>query len=339
MRISAAQLTAHLQHHHLAPIYVFMGDEPLHIQECVEQLRLCARQQGFNERSVLTVDKNFDWLSLTQQTQHLSLFAKRRFWELHLAQLNEAGSQFLKTYGQQPPDDILLALIMQSVDSKKQKSQWFLSLEQAGVIVQLRALAPEDLPAWLQQRLHQHQLQATPKAIALMAQRCSGHLLACAQEIEKLALLYAPQSTLDVEQVTMAFADNARFKIFEWVDNVLMGELTQTTRQFKRLKEEGVEIILLIWILHKEIRLLCRLSHALQAGASLETLFKNHRIWSIRKPIIYQALNRHSTERWQQFLPQLVKLEHMAKGMLTGRCWDELLRLAVEIAGIKFLPG
>jgi len=339
LRIPATQLTAHLQQHQLAPLYVFIGDEPLHLQECVEQLRLCARQQGFNERRVFSVDKNFDWLSLTQQTQHLSLLAQRRFWELHLTQLNEASSQFLKIYAQQPPADIVLAIIMPSLDSKKQKSQWFLSLEHAGVIVQLRDLAPEDLPGWIQQRLHQHHFQATPKAIALMAQRSSGHLLACAQEIEKLALLYAPHSTLDVEQITTAFADNARFKVFEWIDKMLTGDVHQTIRQFKRLKEEGVEIILLIWVLHKEIRLLCRLSHGLHAGESLETLFKNHRIWPMRQSMIRQALNRHSTERWQHFLPQLVKIEQMAKGMLMGRCEDELLRLAIEIAGIKFLPG
>lgn len=312
-----------------------MGDEPLHLQEYAKQLRHCAHQHGFNERSVLTIDNTFDWSALAQHTQHLSLFAKRRFWELYISKLSPAGAEFLMTYAQQPPADILLLLIIHALDSKKQQRQWLLSLEQTGVIVQVRPLDAEQLPAWIQQRLQQHQLQATPQAIELMAQRSVGHLSACAQEIEKLSLLYEPHSTLDVEQIRLAFADNARFEVFEWVDTVFMGDIAKAIRQFNRLQQEGVDIILLIWVLHKELSTLCRLSHALHAGQDLEALFKYYRLGQRRKPMLRQALNRYSTERWQQFLCQLVEIEPIAKGIRIGRCWDELFSLTGAIAGIQ----
>ncbi|RKZ40400.1 MAG: DNA polymerase III subunit delta, partial [Gammaproteobacteria bacterium] len=44
---------------------------------CADTLRTFARTQGFTERVVLTVETGFDWSSLDQHANTLSLFATK----------------------------------------------------------------------------------------------------------------------------------------------------------------------------------------------------------------------------------------------------------------------
>ena len=84
MRLRPDQLNNHLQKSNLAPIYFVSGDEPLQKLECVDQLRMSARSQGYDERLVFNVDKSFDWNSINDASANLSLFASRRIIELRM---------------------------------------------------------------------------------------------------------------------------------------------------------------------------------------------------------------------------------------------------------------
>jgi DNA polymerase III subunit delta len=57
-------------------------------------------------------------------------------------------------------------------------------------------------------------LNADDAACQFLAERLEGNLLAAAQEIERLALLYGKDSTLDLETLRAAVADSARFDSF-----------------------------------------------------------------------------------------------------------------------------
>ena len=49
MRLYPEKLAAHLQKN-LLPVYLVSGDETLLVQECCDQIRQKAREQGCNER-------------------------------------------------------------------------------------------------------------------------------------------------------------------------------------------------------------------------------------------------------------------------------------------------
>jgi len=64
MRLKPNQLSSHLKRQGFAPIYLLTGDEPLQMMECADSLRTFARNQGFTERVILTVETSFDWSEL-----------------------------------------------------------------------------------------------------------------------------------------------------------------------------------------------------------------------------------------------------------------------------------
>ena len=74
-----------------------------------------------------------------------------------------------------------------------------------------------QLPAWIERRMRAASLQPSSDAVALIAERVEGNLLAAEQEIERLSLLH-PGAEIDTEQVLSAVADSARFSIPAFVD-------------------------------------------------------------------------------------------------------------------------
>jgi DNA polymerase-3 subunit delta len=83
VKISANQLNAHLKKS-LLPCYLVTGDEPLLVQEALDQIRAAARAQGFGSRELFIATTGFDWTDLRNASGNLSLFAEKRVFELRL---------------------------------------------------------------------------------------------------------------------------------------------------------------------------------------------------------------------------------------------------------------
>jgi len=198
----------------LAPIYLISGDVPLLIQECCDAIRSSARKIGCEERIILHVEKGFDWSELTQHSQALSLFSSRRLIECHLptGKPGDAGSKALQSYANEAgPDDILL-IIAGKLDARAKTTKWFKAIDKVGVIVQVWPPEGGQFNQWIKTRMQSMGLQPSPGAVNLLAERSEGNMLACHQEIEKLALLYN-NSPIDEETMLDAITDSARYSV------------------------------------------------------------------------------------------------------------------------------
>lgn len=336
MKLKVDQLSNHLQRQGLQSIYLLFGDEPLQMMEGGDRLRTFARKQGFSERTVLSVETGFSWHELREQANSLSLFATKRLIELRLGNKSpgDAGSSALIEYAERPPQDTLLFITADKLDQAKQKSKWFTALEKVGVVIQVYPIEATKLPEWIAQRMAQMGLQASLDAIQMIAERSEGHLLACAQEIEKLLLLY-PNERIEINHVLEAVADSARFEIFDWVEVVLTGDIPRCVRQLQGLQREGCEPVLVLWALDKEIRNLAQIAYAVANGQPQEQVFGQFRVWQNRRAGISKALQRHKLFKWHAFLKHSAKIDRIIKGAERGNVWDELRRLSLQVAGIR----
>jgi DNA polymerase-3 subunit delta len=336
MKLKPDQLTNHLQRQGLQSIYLLFGDEALQMMECGDKLRTFARKQGFSERIVLSVETGFSWHELRDQANSLSLFATKRLIELRLTNKSpgDAGSSALIEYAEKPPRDTVLFITADKLDQAKQKSKWFTALEKTGVVIQVYPIEVAKLPEWIAQRMAQVGLQANPDAIQMIADRSEGHLLACAQEIEKLLLLY-PKERIEIAHVLESVADSARFEIFDWVDAVLWGDIPRSVRQLQGLQRESCEPVLILWALDKDIRNLAQMAYAISSGQSLEQVFGQFRVWQNRRALINKALQRHKLLKWHAFLKHSARIDRIIKGAERGNVWDELRSLSLQVAGIR----
>lgn len=339
MKLRLEQLTRHFDKKP-APVYLVHGDEPLLVQEAGDVIRTAVRTQGYQDRECLTVEAGFDWNALLFAGNSLSLFARRRLLELRLgsAKPGEAGAAALKSYAEQPPEDTVLLIVCAKLDAGAQRSPWLAAVDRAGAIVQVWPVDGRQLPAWIERRMRGVGLRPTSEAVAWLAERMEGNLLAAAQEIDKLQMLYG-KGAISLDHVLGAVGDSARYSVYDLVDACLEGNAGRTVRILNGLHEEGVEPPLVAWALHRELRLLAQLGFEMGRGAPVETTLARNKVWEKRKPLIRGALQRLSPSACRDLLRCCARVDRVIKGVEQGSSWDELLDLSLRLAGRELLPS
>ncbi|GMR07092.1 MAG: DNA polymerase III subunit delta [Gammaproteobacteria bacterium] len=334
MKIASAQLGNQLKQG-LAPVYLLSGDEPLLMCEATDLIRHTAREAGFSGREVFYVESGFDWSGFAQSMDALSLFADRRLIELRLptAKPGDAGRKVIQAYLENPAEDIVLLIISARLDRSAIKTRWVKAVQDSGVLCQVWPVERAQLPHFIMQRLQRAGLQADTETVNILVDRAEGNLLAATQDIEKLRLLYG-EGQLSTEQALEGVTDSARYDVFKLADAALAGDSTRVSRVLPRLRQEGVEPVLILWALSKEIRELAMMAREAE-GQSADAVMSGHHVWAKRKPLISKALSRFSAARWQILLVHAGRIDRMIKGQAVGNAWDELLQLALKVAGLR----
>jgi DNA polymerase-3 subunit delta len=316
----------------LAPVYLLSGEEILLVQECADVIRAGCRAQGFNERQVFHVDARFDWQIVIDEISAMSLFADKKLIELRLptGKPGDAGGAALEHYCQNPNSDTVLLVICDKLDSSTTRTKWYKAIETHGVVVPVWPIEPAQLPRWIEQRLRQRGLSASPDAIQLLAERVQGNLLACAQEIEKLAL-YTDATHIDLDVVAAAVADSARYDVFGMADQALAGQTAGALRALAGLRGEGEEPPVILWALTKELRILYRCSEFVEQGLSPDRAIDSAGVWEKRKPLVRQALQRMSRSYVTKLLTLAQQVDAAIKGAAPDDPWLLLDRLVLRL--------
>lgn len=337
MKLSVQQLTNQLSQP-LPAIVWLSGDEPLLVLEASDQVRAAARKAGITERQVFHADAQFDWNQLYEANQAMSLFGDRQLLELRLTgKLNDAGRKALVAYADNANPDNLLLIVSDKIEAAQSKAKWFAGVTDAAWWVPIWPVERNQLPAWLRARLQQQGLQIDDDALALLADRVDGNLLAARQEIDKL-LLVSDGTQLTLETVIQAVSDSARFTIFDLADAVLGGDLARSQRVLSGLAAEGIEAPIVLWVLARELRHLVQLSEAQAMGQPMPAVFKRLRIFDKRQGPYQVALRRGDAGLWQRCLILCGDIDATIKGRAAGDPWHKLSALVCEIAQPGVVP-
>ncbi|MBT8549305.1 DNA polymerase III subunit delta [Polynucleobacter paneuropaeus] len=323
------------------PLYVFSGDEPLLMMESIDLLRSKARQLGYTEREVMLQERGFDWSALLNAGQTMSLFGDRRWIELRIptGKPGRDGADALKQFSAQIASqsnadgpETIFCIVLPRLDMKTKSSAWFSSLDEAGMAVQIDSLDRGHLPSWIAGRLQKQgqSIQSGPagqRALEFIAEQVEGNLIAAHQEIQKLGLLY-PVGELSEEQVRSAILKVARYNVFELSEAMLAGDLPRVNRMLDGLKGEGEPLVLILWSITEELRLLSKLKMASDAGESVQQLLRANRVWGNKERLYPAALKRVQSSRLRQAVQIAAGLDRQSKGLqaaeLPGDPWDGL---------------
>ncbi len=318
----------------LAPVYFIYGDETLLVNECADTVRAATRAQGFADRQVFSVEAGFDWDSLLAASDSLSLFSEQRLMELRLptGKPGRQGAQVLRDYAERPPEDTVLLIVSGKLEPAARRSKWVQALEKAGVSVPVWPVGLRELPGWIDARMRRHDMHAGREALQLLADRVEGNLLAADQEIEKLFLLHGP-GEVTLEDIESLVTDSARYDIYGLVDTAMAGDAAHTQRMLSGLRAEGVDPVLVLWALAREIRALAGMARDIQTGTPPAQAMAARRVWDKRKPLVSGVLQRIRGRQWWAMLQRCALIDRVIKGRAAGSAWDELLQLALRLAG------
>ncbi len=332
MLLKGEQLATHLERE-LRPLYVLYGDEPLLVLEAADSLRAKARQQGYNEREVLTVLPGFDWGELLAAGGNLSLFGDRKLIDLRIpnGKPGKDGSAALQGWCKQLSSDTLLLITLPELDWREEKAAWFTALAESGVVVKLNAPPLGELPGWLAGRLRRQQQTADFESLQFVAERVEGNLLAAHQEIQKLGLLY-PAGKLSMAQIREAVLNVARYDIDGLREALLAGDTGRLSRTLTGLEQEGEAPPLVLWAMTEEIRTLLALRQGLDRQRPLDGLLKEAKVWGPRQNPVKKAVQRLSTATLEAALRHAAEIDRLAKGIGQGNLWEQFMRLGLRLA-------
>ncbi len=318
-------------------VILLNGNEPLLLEEALDGLRQALKLQGFTERLKYQLETGFDWNQLLGVGQAMSLFAERRIIEFRVPKsLGSAGTKVVTEYCQSPPDDDVLVIIMSALDKRQRSAKWVKAIESVGWLADGYDISLPQFPSWLKKRLQSRALRVESGVIELMTEQLEGNVMAAAQEVDKLQVL-AKDGAVTLKLVNESLADQARFDVYALTDGCLAGDFNRVLRIKARLQSEGLEPVIVVWALVREIRVLAAISSGLQQGQNRSMLFKQNRVWNKREPAVNAALGRLGTAQWYELLEQAAHLDQTVKGQRyteIGGLWYQIEQLCCRLCGI-----
>lgn len=315
MKLTLEGLNAQLAER-LLPVYLVSGDEPLLVAEATDAIRARARALAFTERAVFFIERSGAvWDDIRQAAQSLSLFSARRMLEIRMpgGKPGIAGAAVLLQLFQAAGEDLLVLIIAEKLERETQSSEWMQALQQRGAWLPIWPVERARLAPWLRSRFAAAGLTAAPDALALLAERSEGNLLAARQEIDKLAMLLPRGATVSVAEVAASSADSARFDVLQLGEAVRGADAARALRILGGLRAEGTEPLLVLWSLTRELR---AQESSVPAGTRARV----------------QGLP------FARLAARAGRVDRMVKGLSDGNPWDELALLAVELTGLRSLP-
>ncbi|UTV28338.1 DNA polymerase III subunit delta [Photobacterium atrarenae] len=334
MRVYPEQLTQQLAKG-LRQTYLLFGNEPLLKQECQLQIRQAAQQAGFDERHAFTIDAQLDWNQVLDCTQAMSLFSARQIIELEVPEtgLNANQTKALQEVIATLHEDILLLMHGPRLNKKQEGTKWFKALLALGLYVPCNTPDARHLPRFVQARCQQLGLKPDHESVQMLAQWHEGNLLALAQSLQKLVLLY-PDGALTVVRLEEALSRHNHYTPFQLVDAVLAGQAKRSQRVLRQLEGEGVEAVILLRTLQRELTQLYKMQELGSKGTPLNRIFEQFRVWQSRRDIYTAALHRLPLRTLVRLLQQLAMLEVKVKTDFDTQPWPALAALCAEMCGI-----
>ncbi|OAJ93646.1 DNA polymerase III subunit delta [Vibrio bivalvicida] len=329
MRIFADRLVEQLAKQ-LHPTYLIFGNEPLLIQESRQFIHKAAFSQGFEERHRFAIDSSFDWNLVYDCCQAMSLFSARQIIELELPEsgVNAAIAKELVAVSELLHGDVILVVIGAKLTKAQENAKWFKTLSSQGCWVNCLSPDIQRLPQFVQARCRALNLKPDQEAVQMLAQWHEGNLFALSQSLEKLALLY-PDGVLNLIRLEESLSRHNHFTAFHWVDALLAGKAKRSQRILRQLEAEGVESVILVRTIQKELTQLLNMANQIKVKP-IGQVFESYRVWQSKRPLYSAALERLQPEKITRLLQLLTKVELLVKTQYDQSSWPLLHQLSTE---------
>ena len=328
MRVKGDTWSAHLQRS-LPAVAAIFSDEILLREEALADYLKAADTQGFSARERL-YQQDEPWERLRDERDALTLFAEKRCLILQLDQLklSRTATNALAHWLAAPAEMARLCLVGPRPDAGQQKSAWFRDLEKHATVLILYPPNAQEWPQWVGLRLQQAGLEADDSAQHLLCELTAGNLLACQQAI--LRLREFAGTRIDAATVRELLADDSRFTVFELADAALRGEMERIDHILDRLRGGDAEPVLLLWALHRDLRLLLRLQ-----SEDVTTLCREERLFPPRSQWLRRAAARIPARTLWEALASCAAIDARIKGQDPSPPWPALGTLALRIAAAR----
>ncbi|EPE37381.1 DNA polymerase III, delta subunit [Candidatus Photodesmus katoptron Akat1] len=334
MRVEANKLQQCLNKQ-LYSIYLLLGNEPLLIEESRKAIHQKAKKVGFNEFQYFKIERQLDWNQVFNYCQSFSLLSNKRIIELEICEKKEEINREVNTLIKMMNNDILLIIHRKILSKLKENQQCLNPLTSKCCFIHCFTPDIHQFPQFIQARCKVLGLKVDNQTIKMLAQWYEGNLFALSQSLEKLMLIY-PDCKINETRLKESLSHCNHFSSFHWIDALLLAKPNRAQRILRQLKNEGIEAIVLIRIIQKELLKLLQMKYELN-NSTLMQVFDKHKIWRSKHHVYISALSRLSFSILKMQIKLLIQCEMATKTTVQHYVspWSILQELSVKLSIYK----
>ncbi len=110
--------------------------------------------------------------------------------------------------------------------------------------------------------------------------------------------------------------------MFKLADAALSGDTRRALKILAGLRAEGVEPVIVVWSLTRELRTLATLTDAIAQGADLGGAMQKAGVWRNRQAVVRSCVGRHRHGDFHRLLKRANQADQAAKGQLRADPWQ-----------------
>jgi DNA polymerase-3 subunit delta len=309
-------------------IYILSGQEHYLLQDAASQIKAHHRQQGEWDEKILPVQQANDWSLFLDEANSYSLFADQVLLDVRYDKktMDATGKVALKQYAQDVNNRCIVILRAPLLSAKA--LSW-LTTQDTVLLIQLFPLNTEALQQWIHTQLKARGLQYTAEVPSLIQQHTQGNMLACAQAIERLALVHSNDQVINASAALEQLSDQCDYQLYELADACLLGNATKAIHLLRQAYQQRTEPTLILWLLTQEIRQLSLLLHFATKAQEIPAACTSLKIWPSRIKLYQAAFKRFTKNQLYTALQQCRVLDERIKSNANTTVWNDIEQLSL----------
>lgn len=190
-----------------------------------------------------------------------------------------------------------------------------------------QGVKPWELPKWLIARGRELGVTLEPDAARALIRHVGDRQQRLLRELEKLALMVAPDTRLDAAQIEELTAPSAERKAWSLADALVAGEPGEATRIYLSLRAQGERVPGLLYWMAQRVRTGHQIARALEAGESAAQIKRTLRMPSRAADGLIADARRGGSERLRDALEEIADLELASRGGGAGAASEDTVAL------------
>lgn len=263
-------ILAQINQNKIAPIYLLLGEEEYQKEEIISKIK------HITFPTPASIEFNYDIFYGDDTEADTIIDVANSFpmihdWRVVVVRrgdlLSARSKNLLASYAENPAYFTRLILLANKLDANH---LLYKMIAKKGIIAMFYPLFDNQAIAWLQTQSYQRAKKTISKPAAnLLVQRIGTNLNNLNSELDKLLLYVGNKHSIEEEDVIRASLDFHYENVFSLIDALGYKKKAQALTIFKQLREQGEELLTILYLITRHFRLLWQAKELYEQGKNL----------------------------------------------------------------------
>jgi DNA polymerase-3 subunit delta len=329
MLIKYQALEQHLKKNRKA-LYTLIGSDAYLLNDAALKIKKAWRTQAEADEKIIHIHSSADWKQVLEEANSYTLFTEKVLLDVRFDKktIDAFGKECLTQYLKDINPRCLIILQASAVSAKQ--LPW-LANDEHTTVIQINPFNEKELQQWIAIQLQAYFSSYHRDIPVLIYQYAQNNMLACAQVIEKLKLIYDKTHALNMADVEPQLLEQSDFQLYELADACLAAHEKKVLHLLRYAENTRSEPTLILWLLTQEIRQLIQLWTLHKQSISFANACSQLKIWPKKIPLYQAAFKRLSLNYLYQLLENSKQIDEQIKTSQTAAIWHALEKMALYL--------